>query len=166
VPGEDPADVRKQIVVVQPQEGSPPAASAPEGIEEPAKVVRIASMVRQMLDEVRGTTIDEGGRRRLQDIYERSLSELQEVLPEDLRRELSALASPLDGVPSDSEIRLVQAQLVGWLEGLFHGMQAAMWAQQMQARAQLEEMRRRALRPGDAGDAGDAAAGSRDYRYL
>ena len=123
-------------------------------VEQPAKLLRIASMIRQLLEEVRQASLDEHGRRRLQAIYERSLEQLRDVLSEELQDELASLAVPFEGVPSESEIRVAQAQLVGWLEGLFHGIQAALWAQQMQARAQFEEMRRRALTAGGAGRGG------------
>ena len=119
-----------------------------EFIEQPGKLLRIASMIRELLQEVRQSSLDEAGRQRLSQIYERSLAELKDVLSEDLRRELTTLTIPLDRTPSESEIRVAQAQLVGWLEGLFHGIQAAVWAQQMQARAQLEQMRRRGLSAG------------------
>ncbi len=123
------------------------AAPAPsqETITEPAKLLRIASMVRELLDETRQASLDESGRTRLRQIYERSLGELRDTLSEDLREELATLAPPMEGVPSESEILVAQAQLVGWLEGLFHGIQAAMFAQQAAARAQFEELRRRGL---------------------
>jgi hypothetical protein len=119
-----------------------------ESITQPAKLLRIASMVRELLEETRQATLDEPGRVRLRQIYERSLSELAEVLSDDLRDELAALAPPMQGVPTDAEIRVAQAQLVGWLEGLFHGIQAALFAQQASARAQFEELRRRGLPAG------------------
>ena len=122
-----------------------------EFVEQPGKLLRIASMIRELLEEVRQSSLDEPGRKRLQAIYDRSVGELQEVLSEDLQKELAALAIPLEGSPSESEIRVAQAQLVGWLEGLFHGIQAALWAQHMQARQQLEEMRRRGLPSGTPG---------------
>jgi hypothetical protein len=122
-----------------------------EFVEQPGKLLRIASMVRELLEEVRQSALDEAGRRRLQQVYERSLAELKEVLSEDLQRELDALATPFEDTPSEAEIRVAQAQLVGWLEGLFHGIQAALWAQHMQARQQLEEMRRRGLPSGQPG---------------
>ena len=119
-----------------------------EKVSRPTKLIRIASMVRNMLDEVRRAPLDDAGRRRLREIHERSLAELEAVLSPDLRRELTEVVLPFDSdAPSESELRLAQAQLVGWLEGLFHGIQATLFAQQMQARAQLEEMRRR-LPPG------------------
>lgn len=128
-----------QIVMV-------PGRGGEEGmVHQPAKLLRIASMVRELLDEVRQSSPDEAGRKRLGEIYQRSLAELKEGLSEDLQQELQTLTIPLEGTPTESEIRVAQAQLVGWLEGLFHGIQAALWAQHMQARAQLEEMRRRGL---------------------
>ena len=121
------------------------APAAQETITEPAKLLRIASMVRELLDETRQASMDEAGRKRLADIYSRSLAELSDVISDDLRDELAQLAPPMQGVPSESELRIAQAQLVGWLEGLFHGIQAAMFAQQAAARAQFEELRRRGL---------------------
>ena len=117
-------------------------------LAEPDKLLRITAMVRELLEETRQAPPDERGRMRLREIYQRSLGELQEALPDELSEELQSLAPPIEGVPTESEIRVAQAQLVGWLEGLFHGIQAAVWAQQMQARAQLEELRRRGLPPG------------------
>ncbi len=118
-----------------------------EFVSQPAKLLRIASMIRELLQDVRQSSIDEAGRKRLREIYDRALRELQEGLSEDLRQELGTLTIPLGGTPSESEIRIAQAQLVGWLEGLFQGIQAALWAQHMQSRAQLDEMRRRGLPP-------------------
>jgi len=128
----------------------PDAEQAPipatDTITEPAKLLRIASMVRELLEETRQTSLDEPGRKRLAEIYGRSVGELAGILSEDLREELASLAPPIDdGVPTESELRVAQAQLVGWLEGLFHGIQAAMFAQQASARAQFEELRRRGL---------------------
>ena len=117
-----------------------------ETVEQPAKVMRIGSMIKQLLEEVRQAPLDEASRGRLREIYDTSVRELSEGLSADLRQELTRLASPFgDGVPSEGELRVAQAQLVGWLEGLFHGIQATLFAQQMAARAQLEEMRRRSL---------------------
>jgi hypothetical protein len=116
-----------------------------ETITEPAKLLRIASMVRELLEETRQTSLDEPGRARLAQIYTRAVGELSEVLSPDLQEELGQLAPPVEGVPTESELRVAQAQLVGWLEGLFHGIQAAMFAQQASARAQFEELRRRGL---------------------
>jgi len=125
-----------------------------EAVAEPAKLLRIASMVRELLEETRQASMDEAGRKRLASIYARSLGELGDAISDDLREELEQLAPPMEGVPSESELRIAQAQLVGWLEGLFHGIQAAMFAQQAAARAQFEELRRRGLmaqnpQPGD-----------------
>ena len=117
-------------------------------ISEPAKLLRIASMVRELLEETRQAALDEAGRARLRQIYERSIGELEGVLSPDLQEELATLAIPMEGVPTESEIRVAQAQLVGWLEGLFHGIQAAMFAQQAAARQQFEELRRRGLPSG------------------
>jgi hypothetical protein len=122
-----------------------------ETVMEPAKLLRIASMVRELLEDTRQAPLDEGGRKRLAEIYQRSVAELGESISADLKDELAGLAPPLEGVPSESEIRIAQAQLVGWLEGLFHGIQAAMFAQQAAARAQFEELRRRGL-PGGQPD--------------
>ncbi len=133
-----------------PSAPEPPETDEPEqeAITQPAKLLRIASMVRELLEETRQASLDEPGRIRLRQIYERSLGELQEVLSPDLQEELSAIAPPMQGVPTESEIRIAQAQLVGWLEGLFHGIQAALFAQQAAARAQFEELRRRGLPAG------------------
>ena len=122
-------------------------------VEQPAKVMRIGTMIKQLLEEVRAAPLDDAGRARLKEIHERSIHELQDGLAPELREELARLALPFaeDHVPSEAELRIAQAQLVGWLEGLFHGIQTALFAQQMAARAQLEQMRQRALPPG-AGD--------------
>ncbi|MGN6472765.1 MAG: bacterial proteasome activator family protein [Mycobacteriales bacterium] len=121
-----------------------------EMVEQPAKVMRIGSMIKQLLEEVRAAPLDEASRARLKEIHESSIKELSSGLAPDLRDELARLSLPFTGdeVPSDAELRVAQAQLVGWLEGLFHGIQATLFAQQMAARAQLEEMRQRALPSG------------------
>ena len=108
-----------------------------ESITSPAKVMRIGSMVKQLLEEVRGSSLDEASRERLAEIYERSMTELSEALSPDLQDELRSLALPFDEgeIPSESELRIAKAQLVGWLEGLFHGIQATLMAQQFAARA-------------------------------
>jgi hypothetical protein len=127
--------------------------SSGESVSQPAKVMRIGSMIRQLLEEVRQAPLDEASRTRLKEIYETSVRELAEGLSPDLRDELARLALPFDQEsPSDAELRIAQAQLVGWLEGLFHGIQATLFAQQMQARQQLEQMAQRGL-PSAAGDA-------------
>lgn len=114
-----------------------------ESVTSPAKVMRIGSMVKQLLEEVRTTTLDEASRERLAEIYERSVAELSGALSPDLQEELHSLALPFDDgeIPSESELRIAKAQLVGWLEGLFHGIQAALMAQQFAAQRQLQEMR-------------------------
>lgn len=114
-----------------------------EFVSEPAKVMRVGSMIKQLLDEVRTTPLDEPSRQRLRSIYDISIEELGSALSPDLRDELQRLAFPFqeEGTPTDVELRVAQAQLVGWLEGLFHGIQATLFAQQMAARQQLENMR-------------------------
>jgi hypothetical protein len=113
-----------------------------ESVSSPAKVMRIGSMIKQLLDEVRSAPLDERGRGRLKGIYEQAVDELCEALSPDLREELGRMAPPFDdATPTEAELRVAQAQLVGWLEGLFHGIQATLFAQQMQARQQLEQMR-------------------------
>jgi hypothetical protein len=133
--------------------GIVPAEQQGESVEQPAKVMRIGSMIRQLLEEVRQAPLDDKSRMRLKEIYETSVRELGEGLSPDLRDELDRLALPFeDASPSDAELRIAQAQLVGWLEGLFHGIQATLFAQQMQARQQLEEMARRGLPSGAQGE--------------
>lgn len=118
-------------------------AAASQSVTEPAKVMRIGSMVKQLLEEVRTTELDEASRERLAEVYERSITELGTSLSDDLQTELHHLALPFrdDGPPSEAELRVAKAQLVGWLEGLFHGIQATLFAQQLAARQQLEQMR-------------------------
>ena len=124
-----------------------------ELVEQPAKVMRIGSMIRQLLEEVKAAPLDEASRTRLREIYETSVRELAEGLSPDLQVELGKLALPFTSeTPSESELRIAQAQLVGWLEGLFHGIQTAIYAQQMAARAQLEQMQARGLPPGASPD--------------
>ena len=121
-----------------------PAEEVPtESVTAPAKVMRIGSMIKQLLDEVHSMNLDAPSRERLAEIYERSIIELTEALSPDLAEELRKLALPFkDGViPTDSELRVAKAQLVGWLEGLFHGIQATLFAQQMAARQQLDQIR-------------------------
>ncbi len=167
----DPSADGEQVVVVGP-DGQPigtiPAsalvAAAEEGgdgdggedgrsltdlVEQPAKVMRIGSMIRQLLEEVKAAPLDEASRARLKEIHASSIKELEQGLAPELIEELHRLSLPFaDGVtPSEGELRIAQAQLVGWLEGLFHGIQTAIYAQQMQARAQFEQIRR-ALPPG------------------
>jgi hypothetical protein len=143
---EQPEQAGPGIVVVAPQ-GQPQQQQATESVPSPAKVLRIGSMVRQLLEEVRHAPLDEAGRARMREIYDISVRELGEALSPDLTDELSRVAQPFgqEETPSEAELRVAQAQLVGWLEGLFHGIQATLFAQQMTARNQLEEMRRRAI---------------------
>ncbi len=128
-----------------------------ESVNEPARVLRIGSMVKTLLDEVRAAPLDEKSRVRLREIYEQSIHELSEGLSPDLVAELDRMALPFDSnAPSEAELRIAQAQLVGWLEGLFQGIQATLMSQQMAARAQLEEMRQRGLP--SAGETGRTGA--------
>jgi hypothetical protein len=154
-----PASERPQQVVVVGPDGQPVGALAlPQGedgeqpsigdmVEQPAKVMRIGTMIKQLLEEVRAAPLDDASRNRLRDIHAASIRELEEGLSPELREELERITLPFaEGeTPSDAELRIVQAQLVGWLEGVFHGIQTALFAQQMAARAQLEDVRRRAL---------------------
>lgn len=123
-------------------------------VTEPSKLIRIASMTRAMLEEVRASGMDDLGRQRLLAVYHRSIDELKDVLSDDLKDELDSIFVPLESeTPTEAEIRVAQAQLVGWLEGLFHGIQASLWSQQMSAQAQLEQMsQRRALEAPDDED--------------
>src|SRR5215469_14771339 len=155
--GQDPMPQGK-VVVVGPDgmaigEGGDQDRERPlvEMVDQPAKVMRIGSMIRQLLEEVRAAPLDEQGRARLREIHERSVKELESGLAPELVEELDRLSLPFteDQTPSEAELRIAQAQLVGWLEGLFHGIQTTLFAQQMAARAQLEQMRR-ALPPGMA----------------
>lgn len=141
------AEQRPQVVVP----GQPVEPEGEQSVSQPTKLIRIASMIRELVEEVRQTSLDERGRARLADIYHNSIEELKDSLSEDLRRELDKLAIPLESQSSEAEIRVAQAQLLGWLEGLFHGIQAALWAQHMQAQSALEEMRRRQLPSGPPG---------------
>ena len=119
-------------------------------VEEPAKVMRIGSMIKQLLEEVRNAPLDEAGRRRLADVHHRSLEELKDGLAPELVDELERLSLPFEeDAPSEGELRIAQAQLVGWLEGLFHGIQAALYAQQVQAQSQFQNMRLALPSPND-----------------
>ena len=132
-------------------EGRDESQPAQEQVTQPTKLIRIASMVRNMLEEVRRAPIDDAGRKALREIHERSIHELEGVLSPDLKRELSDVVLPFNSdAPTESEVRLAQAQLVGWLEGLFQGIQATLFTQQMAAQGQFDEMRRRAIESGQA----------------
>jgi hypothetical protein len=138
-----------------------PKPDLPEGeppVSHPTKLIRIASMTRAMLEEVRQAPLDESGRKRLAAVHERSLNELREVLSDELLEEFNEIMVPLDEAVTEAEIRIAQAQLIGWLEGLFHGIQASLWSQQMAAQTQLAEMQKRALLPpGETRPAEDAS---------
>lgn len=125
-------------------EDSEEQKSVTEMVEQPAKVMRIGNMIRQLLEEVKSAPLDEASRQRLRSIHSASIAELKQGLAPELVEELERITLPFseDATPSDAELRIAQAQLVGWLEGLFHGIQTALFAQQMAARAQLEQMRR------------------------
>jgi hypothetical protein len=167
---------RPQVVVVGPDgmaisspqtEPGEDQAERPvtEMVEQPAKVMRIGSMIRQLLEEVKSAPLDEKSRARLAEIHQNSIKELEDGLAPELVAELERLSLPFeDATPSEAELRIAQAQLVGWLEGLFHGIQTTLFAQQMAARAQLEQMRR-ALPPGllAAPDAEQPHGGSGPY---
>jgi hypothetical protein len=134
-------------------------------VQQPAKVMRIGTMIKQLLEEVRAAPLDEASRSRLREIHSTSIRELEDGLAPELRDELQRLALPFseDTVPTDAELRIAQAQLVGWLEGLFHGIQTALFAQQMAARAQLEHMRQPALPPGGTPPGGPPGHGTGQY---
>ena len=140
-----------------------------EQVEQPAKVMRIGTMIKQLLEEVRAAPLDEASRARLKEIHRSSVKELEDGLAPELVEELERLSLPFtdEGTPSDAELRIAQAQLVGWLEGLFHGIQTTLFAQQMAARAQLEQMRR-ALPPGVGHEMGEdgPTAGRSGGPYL
>ena len=161
----DPGEESSPHVVVVGPDGTPVGAPAPDGdhaeavgdlVEEPAKVMRIGTMIKQLLEEVRAAPLDDASRTRVREIHQTSIRELEKALAPELQDELERLVRPFtdDSTPSDAELRIAQAQLVGWLEGLFSGIQTALFAQQMAARAQLEQMRR-ALPPGTSFPAGD-----------
>jgi Protein of unknown function (DUF2587) len=134
------------------EEGDEQQKSVTDLVEEPAKVMRIANMIRQLLDEVKAAPLDDASRQRLRTIHSASIAELKDGLSPELVEELERITLPFtdEATPTADELRIAQAQLVGWLEGLFHGIQTALFAQQMAARAQLEQMRR-ALPPGPGG---------------
>jgi Protein of unknown function (DUF2587) len=133
-------------------------------VEQPAKVMRIGTMIKQLLEEVRAAPLDDASRNRLREIHATSIRELEDGLAPELREELDRLTLPFtEGTPSDAELRIAQAQLVGWLEGLFHGIQTALFAQQMAARAQLEQMREQRGLPPGVGRPGGHGSGTGQY---
>ncbi len=147
-------DTPEETVTPELMEG-PPAGTRGASYVQAPKLMRIASMTRAMLDEVRQAPLDEPGRRRLADVYDRSLAEMQDVLSDDLRQELTDIFTPISSeAVSESELRIAQAQLVGWLEGLFAGIQATLLHQQATMASQLQEMRMRAIeaQPRPAGE--------------
>ena len=153
-------DQQRVVVVTQDGMGVAPHRQDEDGptnpadlVEQPAKVMRIGSMIKQLLEEVRNAPLDDAGRARLAEIHRRSIKELEDGLAPELIEELDRIALPFseDHAPTDAELRIAQAQLVGWLEGLFHGIQTALFAQQMAAQQQLAQMRR-ALPPGHVPD--------------
>lgn len=148
-PGAEQAPLPAEVV----DGGDPQEQMPPGSVAQPAKVMRIGSMIKQLLEEVRATDLDEKGRHRLREIYDTSIQQLSEALSPDLQAELNELAMPFndDEIPSESELQIAQAQLVGWLEGLFHGIQATLFAQQVAAQQQLEQMKNQALPPGQQG---------------
>ena len=174
-PGQD-SERARQVVVVGPDGhpvGTLPLPQGDDGqegpltdmVEQPAKVMRIGTMIKQLLEEVRAAPLDDASRNRLRDIHAASIRELEEGLSPELRDELERITLPFtEGeTPSDAELRIAQAQLVGWLEGVFHGIQTALFAQQMAARAQLEDMRRKALPGGQHPGQPDARPGGGQY---
>jgi hypothetical protein len=183
---ESPAEPGQTVLVMGP-DGTPvgvlPAGSVQDSIEndpsrlieQPAKVMRIGSMIKQLLEEVRAAPLDEASRARLREIHARSIRELEDGLAPELKDELERLSLPFtdDVIPSEPELRIAQAQLVGWLEGLFHGIQATLVAQQMAARMQLEQMRGRPALPVGQGGVfpgqpipGDERGGHGTGQYL
>jgi hypothetical protein len=175
-PDQESSDQPQHLVVMGPDGAPVGAASIKDGatseqvaemVEQPAKVMRIGTMIKQLLEEVRAAPLDEASRIRLREIHMRSVAELEDGLAPELREELERLSLPFteNNTPSDAELRIAQAQLVGWLEGLFHGIQTALFAQQMAARAQLEQMRR-GLPPGTGGDAPEGPGLRGTGQYL
>ena len=174
-PGQD-SERARQVVVVGPDGHPVGALPLPQGddgqegpltdmVEQPAKVMRIGTMIKQLLEEVRAAPLDDASRNRLRDIHAASIRELEDGLAPELREELERITLPFtEGeTPSDAELRIVQAQLVGWLEGVFHGIQTAIFAQQMAARAQLEDVRRKALPGGQGPQSTDPRPGGGQY---
>ena len=167
VVGPDGRPVGTMPAPVGPHDDDGGAAGLTEMVEQPAKVMRIGTMIKQLLEEVRAAPLDDASRQRLRDIHASSIRELEQGLAPELREELERITLPFgeDATPSDAELRIAQAQLVGWLEGVFHGIQTALFAQQMAARAQLEEMRRKAL-PGGPGAAAPQPGVATGGQYL
>lgn len=167
--GESPTGAHDLVIMPDSEgkdDGAAGAAEVAAMVEQPAKVMRIGSMIKQLLEEVRSAPLDEASRRRLAEIHSRSIAELEDGLAPELVAELERLSLPFvdEEVPTDSELRIAQAQLVGWLEGLFHGIQTALFAQQVAARAQFEQMRRQAIE--SPADGAGPTSGSGHGQYL
>ncbi|AKC37426.1 Protein of uncharacterised function (DUF2587) [Mycolicibacterium phlei] len=168
-PGQDDDD--DQVIILGAGDADKGADSADDDpsitdlVEQPAKVMRIGTMIKQLLEEVRAAPLDDASRSRLREIHAASIAELEDGLAPELREELERLALPFneESIPSDAELRIAQAQLVGWLEGLFHGIQTALFAQQMAARAQLQQMRQGVLPPGLSVPAQGGGSGTGQY---
>jgi len=170
-PPADPSDADDLVLV--PAVVPEASEEARESVESPGKVMRIGSMIKQLLEEVRQTELDEPSRERLREIYDTSITELSSSLSPDLQQELGRLALPFEPntAPTSAELRVAKAQLVGWLEGLFHGIQATLFAQQMAARQQLEQIRGQIgpggmQRPGQPGPGQDGEEGPHPGTYL
>ena len=173
--GGDQSGARQRMLVVNEGDSPVGAAAMPDGeageaghdedlaslVEQPQKVMRIGTMIKQLLEEVRAASLDEASRSRLKEIHQSSIRELEQGLAPELIEELERLSLPFaqDQTPSEAELRIAQAQLVGWLEGLFHGLQTALFAQQMTARAQLEQMRQGALPAGSESESAHQGPG-------
>lgn len=147
--------VRPDSIETGEEPDDPAAAEREQPVSEPTKLIRMASMTRAMLDEVRQAPLDEGGKNRLAEVHARSIEEMRGVLSTDLLEEFDGIMIPLrkDDEVTEPELRIAQAQLIGWLEGLFHGIQASLWTQQMAAQSQLAEMQKRALKAPSGDDA-------------
>jgi hypothetical protein len=160
-------DSQPPVPAAQPDGTKPKGSSLQDLVDEPAKVMRIGTMIRQLLEEVKSAPLDDAARGRLAEIHERSIKELEDGLAPELVEGLDRISLPFsdDATPSDAELRIAQAQLVGWLEGVFHGLLAALVAQQMAARAQLEQMRR-GLPAGHSGAEMPGASGTGSGQYL
>lgn len=127
-------------------------------VTQPTKLIRMASMTRAMLEEARQAPLDESGRERMAEVHSRSVEELREILSPELQEEFAEIMIPLnDEDVSEAELRVAQAQLIGWLEGLFHGIQASLWSQQVSAQTQLAEMQKRALGAPKQQERGDSS---------
>jgi len=133
---------------------TPEAPSQPEpAISDPAKLIRLGTMLQTLMAEVRNADTDVESRKLLARIHNETMEELATVLSSDLMDELSEFTNCCDdeGVPTEAEIRVAQAQLVGWLQGLLQGLQASMAAQQTAAAQQLQQLATRQSAPGPGG---------------